>query len=132
MIPRTNNELLNLAVENQPSCTYSLDIENGRIRGMADGVEAVKQAIYLILSTERYEYLIYSWNYGVELKNLIGQQKEYVLSEIKRCITEALLQDDRITAVDNFAIETLNMSVHVTFTAHTMYGETEAEFDVRG
>ena len=130
MIPTTDNDLLTLEVETQPSLTYALDIESGRIRGTADGAEALKQAIYLILSTERYEYLIYSWNYGVELKELIGQEKEYVFSEIKRCITEALLQDDRISAVDGFDFETGKKSVHVTFTAHTIYGEMEVETDV--
>lgn len=127
MIPTTDDELLTIEVETQPSQTYALDIENGRIRGVADGTEALKQAIYLVLSTERYEYLIYSWNYGVELKELVGQDKEYALSEIKRCITEALLQDDRITVVDSFDFEYGKKSVHVTFTAHTIYGEMEVD-----
>lgn len=106
MIPKVDNDLLTLEVETQPSLTYALDIEHGRIRGMVDELESLRQAIYLILSTERYAYLIYSWNYGVELVELIGQPKEYALPEIKRCITEALLQDDRITAVDGFEFET--------------------------
>ena len=106
MIPKVDNDLLTLEVKTQPSLTYALDIEHGRIRGMVDELESLRQAIYLILSTERYAYLIYSWNYGVELVELIGQPKEYALPEIKRCITEALLQDDRITAVDGFEFET--------------------------
>lgn len=90
MIPKVDNDLLTLEVETQPSLTYALDIEHGRIRGMVDELESLRQAIYLILSTERYAYLIYSWNYGVELVELIGQPKEYALPEIKRCITEYL------------------------------------------
>lgn len=86
--------------------------------------------IYLSLSTERYAYLIYSWNYGVELVELIGQPKEYALPEIKRCITEALLQDDRITAVDGFEFETGKKTVHVTFTVHSIFGDLEVETDV--
>ena len=87
MIPKVEDDLLTLEVETQPSLTYALDIEHGRIRGMVDELESLRQAIYLILSTERYAYLIYSWNYGVELVELIGQPKEYALPEIKRCIT---------------------------------------------
>ena len=130
MIPKVDNDLLTLEVETQPSLTYALDIEHRRIRGMVDELESLRQAIYLILSTERYAYLIYSWNYGVELVELIGQPKEYALPEIKRCITEALLQDDRITAVDGFEFETEKKTVHVTFTVHSIFGDLEVETDV--
>ena len=127
---KVEDDLLTLEVETQPSLTYALDIEHGRIRGMVDELESLRQAIYLILSTERYAYLIYSWNYGVELVELIGQPKEYALPEIKRCITEALLQDDRITAVDGFEFETGKKTVHVTFTVHSIFGDLEVETDV--
>ena len=131
MIPQAvDNDLLTLTTETQPSLTYAIDIENGRIRGKANGLESVRQAIYLILRTERYAYLIYSWNYGAELKDFIGQPREHALSGIKRCITEALLQDDRIAAVDGFAFETKGKTVHATFTAHTIFGDTEVELDV--
>lgn len=131
MIPKTDDDLLTLEVEAQPSLTYALDIEHGRIRGMVDNLESLRQAIYLILSTERYAYLIYSWDYGVELVELIGKPKEYALPEIKRCITEALLQDDRVTAVDGFEFETGKETVHVTFTVHSIFGDLEVETDVR-
>ena len=131
MIPVVDDELLTLEDETQPSLTYALDAENGRIRGKVDGLEAVKQAVYLVLSTERFAHLIYSWNYGAELDGFIGQPKEYVLSEIKRRISDALLQDDRITAVDNFKFETKKNSVHVIFTVHSVFGETEVTTDVR-
>lgn len=130
MIPKVDNDLLTLEVPTQPSLTYALDLENGRVRGMLDDRESVRQAIYLILNTERYTHLIYSWDYGVELKNLIGEPKEYALPEIKRCITEALLQDNRITAVDGFTFDTKKGVVHVTFTAHTIFGDIDSEVTV--
>lgn len=131
MIPKADNDLLTLEAETQPSLTYALDIEHGRIRGRVDNAEALRQAIYLILNTERYAYPIYSWNYGVELRELIGQPKEYAIPEIKRCITEALLQDDRITAVDGFEFETGKKTVHVKFRVHSIFGDLEVETDVR-
>lgn len=131
MIPQVDNDLLTLEIETQPSLTYAVDLEHGRIRGMTDGLEALRQAVYFILRTERYMYLIYSWNYGVELRDLIGQPKEFALPEIKRGITEALLQDDRITEVDGFEFETGKKSVHVTFTVHSIFGDMEVETDVR-
>ena len=130
MIPQFSDDILDIEVESQPSKTYCLDIENGRIRGIADNLEAVRQAVYLILNTERYDCLIYSWNYGAELKELIGQPREYPYSEIKRCITEALLQDDRITTVDDFEFETAEKTVHVRFKVYTIFGDMEVETDV--
>ena len=128
MIPQTS-PLTDTAAElaAEPTRTYA---ERGRIQGHADGAEAVKQAIYLILSTERYQYPVYSWNYGVELMELFGKPVNYVLPELKRRIAEALLQDDRVTAVDQFAFETEGGKVHVTFVAHTVFGEMELEKEV--
>lgn len=130
MIPTTDTDLLTLEIEQQPGLTYALDIENNRIRGTVDGLDSVRQAVYLMLNTERYRYLIHSWNYGVELQNLIGQDPSYAYPEIKRCIQEALLQDDRITAVDDFEFESRGKKVHVTFTVHSIYGNTETEVEI--
>ena len=113
-----------------PTSTYDLDWERGRIQGHADGAEAMKQAIYLVLNTERYQYPVYSWNYGVELLELFGRPVSYVLPELKRRISEALLQDDRIRAVDQFSFETQGGKVRVTFVAHTVFGEMELEKEV--
>lgn len=131
MVPKADDILLTLNSDAvMPSRTYAIDVENGRIRGTVDGIDAIKQAIYLALNTERYRYLIYSWDYGAELSGFIGQPREYALSEIKRCISEALLQDERIIGVDNFEFESGKKTVHVIFTVHTIFGEAEVETDV--
>ena len=52
----------------QTSITYKLDKENKRIVAVyEDYKEIIRQAVYLILMTERYDYAMYSWNYGIEL-----------------------------------------------------------------
>ena len=132
-LPQTGDDLdlIEFAMEQQPSCTYNLDVGGNQIQGKIDGVSALRQAIYLILGTERYAYLIYSWNYGAEFSELIGQPKDYVLSEIKRHITEALLQDDRITSVDSFEFECKKNTVHVIFTVRSIFGVLEVTTDVR-
>ncbi len=130
MIPKVETDLVNLEIKRQPSRTYALNKTTGRVRGMVDEGEALSQAIYKILNTERYKYLIYSWNYGVEFADLIGKPKDYAMAEIKRFIIEALTQDDRITAVDSFTFSTTKKAVHVTFTAHTIYGEITMEVDL--
>jgi len=100
MIPSGN--ITESSIQIAPSKTYKIDFEKRKIVGVTDGLEALKQAIYLILNTERYQHLIYSFNYGVELDSLAGKDKEYVEAEIKRRIEEALLQDDRINRVEDF------------------------------
>jgi len=114
----------------EPSKTFKLYLEKNRCLGFVDEREALKQAIFLILSTERYDYIIYSWNYGVEFKDLIGQPVAFVASEVKRRIRECLLQDDRIEEVDSFEVSTNKNKVHVSFTAHTIFGEIQAEREV--
>lgn len=101
-----------------------------QINGYVDDIEAVKQAIYLILSTERYEYIIYSWDYGVELVDLYGQPMPYVISELERRIIEALTQDDRIEDVTNFEFEKNGKRLYTTFTVVTTVGEIPTDLEV--
>ena len=126
MIPQGENILINEFTE-PTSRTYKLNIDRGIIAGYTDEKEAMIQAIYLILNIERYDHLIYSWNYGIELKDLFGQPTFYVIAELERRITEALLQDSRIIGVDNFETERERNKVHCKFTVHTIFGEVEAE-----
>ena len=81
----------------------------------------------MILNIERYEHLIYSWDYGIELIDLFGQPIPFVLPELKRRITEALTQDSRIQSVDAFSFETNKGKVHASFTVNTIFGDIEAE-----
>jgi len=130
MIP-SNAALLNLSFDfvEQPTKTYGMDLQNGEhIRGYTDGLEAMKQAIFKILNTERYQYVIYSWNYGIELKDLFGMPLSFVCPELERRIREALTQDKRITGVTNFTFDsTQRGTLHTTFTAHTIFGDVKAE-----
>lgn len=113
----------------QPNKTYKMMIDTDRIQGtITDDLEAVKQAIYKIINTERYKFLIYSWNYGIELEDLFGKPIPYVLPEIPRRIKEALTQDDRIKDVLGFDL-TYNRKgdVLAKFTVVTIYGNLEIE-----
>lgn len=132
MIPKVDYDLQNAfeTAERQPSLTYGLNIAKGSVSGKLDELEAVRQSIYKILNTERYRHLIYSWGHGVELGNLIGESPSYAIPEIKRRITEALMQDDRITGVDAFSFTTERNKILVTFEASTIYGNVETEREV--
>lgn len=129
MIPNnTENELQNdFEFEEIPTNTFKLNSSYNQLYGFTDGIEAMKQAIYLILNIERYEYLIFSWNYGVELADLFGQPINYVMAELERRITEALLQDSRITNVNEFEFDHKKNKVFCKFKVHTIFGEIDSE-----
>jgi len=111
-------------VAEMPSFTYAMELSGDRIRGYTDELKAMEQAIYKIIMTERYKYIIYSWNYGIELADLFGKAISYVCPEIERRITEALLVDTRILSVDEFEFEFPKRGTVVAyFTAHTIFGD---------
>ena len=122
--------------ENKPNRGLSVLSVSGeveatdRINGYVDGLEAIAQAVYLILSTERYEYIIYSWDYGVEFVDLIGQPMPYVMSELPRRIKEALVQDNRIDDVVDFKFEQHGKQLHTTFTVVSNVGNISTELEV--
>lgn len=82
------------------------------------------------MQTERYDYVIYSWNYGIEIRDLIGEPIPYVYAELERRVTDALLQDDRITDVIDFDFSNTDESVLMKFTVVSNLGEFESEMSV--
>lgn len=115
----------------QPSLTWKIDFEKNRVVGYCDELKAYEQAVYLALNVERYKYLILSWNYGVELSGLIGQPLPFVVPELERVITEAVMQDDRTKSVHSFEFDTSQRGiVSVTFVAQSIYGEVTIQKDL--
>ena len=125
MIP--NTDLIEISIDTIPSKDYRLNLQGDRIQGECDGIEVMKQVIFKILNTERYQNIIYSWSYGIETIDLYGRPVDYVISELERRIKEALLQDDRITEVSNFSFEKNGTKILALFTVKTIYGDTGAE-----
>lgn len=111
----------------QPSRTYRIDHAKGRVTGKVDGLEAVKQAVYKIMQTERFRHLIYSFNYGMETKRSISSNALLLQSELPRRIREALLQDDRISDVTDFRIDVAGDSATASFTVVSDFGTFEQE-----
>ena len=81
----------------------------------------------LYLLTPRYNYSIYSWDYGSELMDLIGKAYTPSLTkeEAKRYIKEALLINPyilEVTVIDtDFKNDLLSADIKIT----TIYGESE-------
>lgn len=128
MLPELN--LINQLDEQMPSYTYNINRNTNRISGYIDDKDAIIQAIYLILQTERYESMIYNWYYGVEFDGLIGKNKDYVTSELQRVIREALTEDDRIIEVSDFDITYTDDSALIVFLVQTNIGDITIEWEV--
>lgn len=92
---------------------------------IVEGNEAIKVWIYKAIKTARYQYPIYSWDYGCEISSLIGQKytKGLIKSEAERYIKEAILINPYVTDVKiidiNFSEDILSVSIQVD----TIYGE---------
>lgn len=129
MLP-SNSTLLNTEIDivQQPSLTYKLDLDKNIIIGRCDGIDAIKQAIIKILSTERYDEIIYSWNYGTEMKTVYGKDYTIAYSKIQDVIIDALVQDDRISNVKDFEFQRLPKGdLQVNFTVETTFGDVDIE-----
>ncbi|MBO6204000.1 MAG: DUF2634 domain-containing protein [Selenomonas sp.] len=89
--------------------------------------EALKVWIYKALKTERFDYMAYSWQYGIELKPFIGKvmSVQERFSELKRVITECLMVNPYIVSIDSFSFdeekhgELVKLSISLT----SIYGE---------
>lgn len=130
MIPIGGDITEELDTVEEPSRTYRLDFANGRAYGLVDGLDAVKQAVSKILQTDRFWHLIYEADYGSELTGLSGKSVGFVKSELDRRIREALLQDDRISTIEDMQITVSGDTALATFTVVSTYGNYKEEVDV--
>lgn len=112
-----------LKVENLVEANKTYKMSTDKIQGFAEEIIALKQAIYKVLNTEKYEYPIYGFSYGIELESLIGKDVSYVKIELKRRIRECLLEDNRITNVDNFEFSVSGDELTCNFYVYSIYGE---------
>lgn len=120
----------NVLFEDETSKTYNLNLDSNNVLGYTNNLESVIQSVYKILGTERYQNMIYSDDYGIELENLIGEPVSYVYPELKRRIEEALMQDERIEYLDEFEFACVGGVVTCSFTIHSEFGDIEAEKEV--
>lgn len=139
MLPVRDSFISNeYTIVESPTFTYKMEPYNSdfdravRIKGYTDERLAMEQAIYKIVNTERYQYIIYSWNYGIEIKDLFGKPIPYCCVELERRVKEALLQDERITNVYEFEFENPEFEVvFMKYKADTIYGALDLSLEVR-
>lgn len=115
----------------QPNLTYRLGDKT--VAGKVDGLDSIRQAVFHILSTERYSSPVYDDDYGAELEQYIGKDIGYITADIENTLRDALCQDDRITDVQ---VDDVSRSAEqesacvVEFTVFTIYGNIEESLNV--
>ena len=122
--------LPDVTFQQQPDLTWGIDKTTNRIRGTVTGWEAVRQAVEIILNVERFRWQIYRPYSGMQWDGLIGQDPGYVAAELQRRIREALMMDDRVTGISNFAYRVDGDQLVASLTVNTVYGDTDASVEV--
>ncbi|MCT4544430.1 MAG: DUF2634 domain-containing protein [Vallitalea sp.] len=90
---------------------------------IVEGLEAIKVWCWKVLHTERYKYLIYTWDYAIDIEQFIGKSlSNFNKVEIIKEITEGLMQNMHVTSVDNFIITTEKKEIFIEFNINTEYG----------
>ena len=95
------NEVLDLINDDeQPSNTFYINPQTNQVTGMCDGITAIEQSIEYTLGTSRYTYFPFTSYYGVDLRNIVGQNEDYIVSETLARVKDAFLDDVRILNIE--------------------------------
>ena len=107
----------------KPTNTFLIDWASRQVSGMDSGLAAMRQAVEIMLQNERFEWQIYSSDFGCELEALIGEEYDYIISEIPRRINDAFSTDSRILSVENFSFSRQEgNSIKCSFDVVTVFG----------
>ena len=92
----------------------------------------MKVWIWNCLHTERFRYAIYSWQYGVEYEQYIGQtvENEFLIADAQTETEEALTVNPYITGISDFEISFTGSKLNISFTAETTLGDLEVNTGV--
>jgi hypothetical protein len=129
-LPENVNFGTQLEYVSQPSQTWLINRETMRVQCDINGLEAVKQAVDIMLSTDRFKWQIYTSNIGSELETLIGEETSYVVSEFPLMVEDALSVDSRIIEVSDFNYTVNGDTMLWTFTVRTVYGDFGEEVTI--
>lgn len=89
----------------QNSLTYYIDSENKRMTSMVDSIDSILQAVFKALGTQKYGHEIYSWEYGFLEDQFVGEDLDFIQTNLEYYIRECLSKDDRILDITNFKVQ---------------------------
>ena len=131
MLPQSNIDLSQgIVFQDQPSLTWIADPVTNRLRGRGDNWEAVRQAVEVIVNVERFKWQIYTPNFGTDYDGLLGTEPGYAASELRRRLEDAFLPDNRILGIRDYAYTFRDVSLTVTFTVLTVFGDVPGSMEV--
>ena len=130
MTPETNILDTEYSTEQEPYTTYKMNMESLTIEGLCNGKEALKQAIYKLIMTERDAFLIYDDKYGIKLVDLYGKDLAYASAVIKLRLEDCFKNDSRIKGIDNLLLSSDKNRLILTFTVNTEFGTMNFEQNV--
>ncbi len=131
MLPRADIDLRGGVIfQDQPTLTWIADPVTRRIRGRGDGWEAIRQAVEIIVSVERFKWQIYTPNFGTDYDGLLGTEPGYAASELQRRLEDAFLPDNRILGMKDFTWSFSGVSLSASFTVRTVFGDVESGLEV--
>lgn len=132
MLPQSNIDLSQgIVFQDQPSLTWIADPVTNRLRGRGNNWEAVQQAVEVIVNVERFKWQIYTPNFGTDYDGLLGTEPGYAASELRRRLEDAFLPDNRILGIKDYAYSFKDVSLTVTFTALTVFGDVPGSMEVK-
>jgi hypothetical protein len=90
------------------------------------GIDYVKLWIKKALLSSKGSLIYVNTNYGSEHMTLFGSNLKaaFLQSEYERLITEALIQNDAISQIDNFGFAQIGSRLEVSFDVQSIYGTT--------
>jgi hypothetical protein len=136
IFPQSSTEAVNSIIISSKTPVYGKSpiflFESGEFKKVdgrvytGESVEVLKNWIEKTLRTERYRFPVYTSNYGVTLEELVsgGLPYETLLNELKGQISDALLQDIRITGVGSFCFSRDKSYLNIQFVVKTFDEET--------
>lgn len=112
---------------------YGIDFNTGQLTGrIVEGIEAIKVWVWLCLHTQRFRYPIYSWSYGTDMEQYIGQGLtiEYLETDLKDEIEEALRVNEYITGIEDYSCIQTGSKVQIQFTVQTTLGSLKETYSL--
>ena len=116
-----------IVLTSRPSKTWIIDRSAMQVGYMDEGLEAVRQAVEIALNVDRFRWQIYNTNFGNELKDLIGDDADYIQSEFPRMVDDALSVDDRVIDTTDYIFTVNGDSMAISFTVNTVFGALAEE-----
>lgn len=125
---KQNNDIEESSTNGKFGRTFLFDFEKGDFilkdgkLVLGDDIQSIRVWIEKVIRTEKFKFKIYdnSTNnqYGVTIMDLIMGSRlpmSFIAAEIQRELTDVILKNPQILAIENFNIEKMKNILHVNF-----------------